>query len=258
MVEVNPGQKIRDFRKERGITLTELARQLEISPSYLSAVEREIRKPSIPMLSKISEAINLPLNYLVGDADDTVSGEKLRFMRESRGLSLDDLAEISEIPAATLEKFESGQAVPDLDDLKKLSEALNVTIRYFLEKADHTGSLGKRLRKTRQKQGLTIAALAQRAGVSSGLLSQIENGQTMPLLDTLEKFARVLNTPVSYFLMKQEDVADLLATLSPDVLETLGDPNVQTVLRAVRDFEAGELKYIINYIQFFKQNRNLL
>ncbi|MGB9802847.1 MAG: helix-turn-helix domain-containing protein [Desulfofundulus sp.] len=252
------GQKIRDFRKERGITLTELANQLKISPSYLSAVEREIRKPSIPMLKRISEALNVSVSYLVGSTDDTVTGEKLRFMRESRGLSIQDLAEISELPPSLLEKFENGQAAPDLEDLKRLSEALNVTIRYFLDQADRPDSLGYRLRKLRQKQGLTVAALAEKAGVSPGLLSQIENGQTTPLLDTLEKIARVLNTSVSYFLMKQEDVEDLLATLNPDVLETLGDPNVQAVLRAVRDFDANEIKYILNFIQFFKQNRHLL
>ncbi|AEG13697.1 MULTISPECIES: helix-turn-helix domain-containing protein [Desulfofundulus] len=252
------GQKIRDFRKERGITLTELASQLKISPSYLSAVEREIRKPSIPMLKRISEALNVSVSYLVGDTDDTVTGEKLRFMRESRGLSIQDLAEISELPASMLEKFENGQATPDLEDLKKLSEALNVTLRYFLDQTDRPDSLGYRLRKLRQKQGLTVAALAEKAGVSPGLLSQIENGQTTPLLDTLEKIARVLNTSVSYFLMKQEDVEDLLATLNSDILETLGDPNVQAVLRAVRDFDASEIKYILNFIQFFKQNRHLL
>ncbi len=252
------GQKIRDFRKERGITLTELANQLKISPSYLSAVEREIRKPSIPMLKRISEALNVSVSYLVGSTDDAVTGEKLRFMRESRGLSIEDLAEISELPASMLEKFESGQATPDLEDLKKLSEALNVTLRYFLDQTDRPDSLGYRLRKLRQKQGLTVAALAEKAGVSPGLLSQIENGQTTPLLDTLEKIARVLNTSVSYFLMKQEDVEDLLATLNPDILETLGDPNVQAVLRAVRDFDASEIKYILNFIQFFKQNRHLL
>ncbi|MQL52711.1 helix-turn-helix domain-containing protein [Desulfofundulus thermobenzoicus] len=252
------GQKIRDFRRERGITLTELARQLNISPSYLSAVEREIRKPSIPMLNKISEALNVSVSYLVGDNDDALTGDKLRFIRESRGLSIDDLAEISELPVSLLEKFENGQASPDLEDLKKLSAALNISLRYFLEQTDRSHSLGYRLRRLRQKQGLTVAALADKAGVSPGLLSQIENGQTTPLLDTLESIARALHTSVSYFLTKQDDVEDLLATMNPDVLETLGDPNVQAVLRAVRDFEANEMKYILNFIQFFKQNRQLL
>lgn len=252
------GKKIREFRKERGITLTELAGQLNISPSYLSAIEREIRKPSISMLKKIGEALNISVSYLVGDVEDAVTGEKLRFIRESRRLSVKDLSEISEIPLTTLEKFETGQATPDMEDMKKLSEALNVTIRYFLDQSERMDSLGYRLRKMRQKQGLTISALADRAGVSPGLLSQIENGQTTPLLDTLGQIARALNTSVSYFLMKQEDVQDLLSSLNPDMLETLGDPSVQSILRALRDFDAKEVKYITNYILFFKNNKSLL
>ncbi|MCL6447867.1 MAG: helix-turn-helix domain-containing protein [Armatimonadetes bacterium] len=252
------GQKIRDFRKERGVTLSKLAEQLNISPSYLSAVERGIRKPSIPMLRKISEALNVSIAYLVGSADDEATAEKLRFLRESRGLSIEDLAEISELPVSSLEKFERGQATPDLEDLKKLSEALNVTLRYFLEHSNRINSLGYRLKKLRLKQGLTIAALAERCGVSPGLISQIENGQTTPLLETLEQIAKSLNVSVTYFLMPQDDIEDLLSTLNPDVLETLGDPKVQSILRSVRDFDSSELKYILNFIHFFKQNRNLL
>lgn len=253
------GQKIRDFRKERGITLSNLAEQLEISPSYLSAVERGVRKPSIPMLKRISEALNVSVTYLLSESDDEATAEKLRFIRESRGLSIEDLAEISEIPVASLEKFERGQAVPDLEDLKKLSEALNVNLRYFLEQSDQANSLGYRLKKLRLKQGLTITALADRSEVSPGLLSQIENGQTTPLLETLERIARSLNVHVSYFLIPhQSDVEDLLSSLNPDVLETLGDPKAQTILRAVRDLNSNELKYVLNFVQFFKQNRHLL
>ena len=256
---VNLGQKIRDFRKERGITLSRLAEQLSISPSYLSAIERGVRKPSIPMLKKISEALNVSVTYLLSEADDEATAEKLRFIREGRGLSIEELAEISEIPASSLEKYERGQAVPDLEDLKKLSEALNVNLRYFLEQSGQTNNLGYRLKKLRLKHGLTVTALADRSGVSPGLLSQIEKGQTTPLLETLERVAKSLNVHISYFLIPhQSDIEDLLSSLNPDVLETLGDPKAQTILRAVRDFDSNELKYVLNFVQFFKQNRHLL
>lgn len=252
------GKKIRDFRRERGITLTELARQLQVSPSYLSAVERGIRKPSIGMLKKIGDALNISVGYLVASNDETLTGKKLRFLRESRGLTLEELSEISELPVFMLEKYENGHAIPDLEDLKKLSEALNVNLRYFVEHSSSSSNLGQRLRKLREKQGMTIVALAEKAGVSPGLLSQIENGQTTPLLDTLENIARALNVSTSYFLMEQEDIGELISSLNPDVVDTLGDPQVQAILRAIRDFSSNEVKYILNFIQFFKQNRHLL
>jgi len=255
---VNLGEKIRDLRKERGLTLTDVAGKLEISPSYLSAVERGLRKPSIPLLKRISDVLNISVAYLVGMMNDGITSERLRFMRESRNLGLEDMAEISEIPLSTLEKFESGLAKPDPDELKRMSEALNIPMHYFLDQGGNNNALGYKLKRLRVSQGMTTTALAEKAGVSPGLISQVENGQTTPLLDTLGSISEALNTSVSYFLMEQEDVQDLLATLNADVMELLADPKVQAVLRAVRECDTNELKYIINYIHFFKRNRDLL
>lgn len=252
---MNLGQIIRDFRKERGLTLQELADKMQISPSYLSALERNLRKPSIQVLRKISEHLNIPVSYLVGSEESVLTGKKLKYMRENRGLSLEDLSEISEIPVNRLVKYEAGMEIPDLDDIRRLSEGLNVTIRYFLDQGGNNNNLGIRFKKVRMDRGFTIAALAEKADVSPGLISQIENGQTTPTLETLETVAKVLNTSPAYLLMENRDVEDLLARLDPDMLEILGDPNVQMVLRSLRGFQPNELKYIINFIDFFKRNK---
>lgn len=255
---MNLGQIIRDFRKERGLTLNELAGKIEISTSYLSALERNLRKPSIQVLRKISEKLNLPVNFLVGSQDDVFTGKKLAYMRESRGLSIDDLSEICDIPAGQLVKFEEGLETPDLDAVKKISEGLNVTIKFFLDLSENSNSIGKRIKKIRMDRGFTITELAEKVNVTPGLISQIENGQTTPALETLQTIANNLYIPSSYLLMENKDVEELLSTLNPDVIELLGDPNVQTVLRALRGFQNNEIKYIIKYIEFFQKNKNYL
>ncbi|SFG23781.1 ribosome-binding protein aMBF1, putative translation factor, contains Zn-ribbon and HTH domains [Desulfotomaculum arcticum] len=252
------GQIIRDFRVERGYTLKDLADDIGISPSYLSSIERNIRKPSIQVLKEISATLNIPVSYLMGAEEDVLTGKKLKYMRNSRGLSLEDLSEICDISINQLAKYEKGLEVPDLDNLKKISEGLNITIKYFLDKNDNVNSLGSRMRQIRMDRGLTITALAENANLSPGLISQIENGQTTPTLETLDILAKNLNTSSSYLLMETKDVEDLLATLSQDVLEVLGDPNVQVVLRSLRNFKANEVKYIIKLIEFFKNNNSLL
>lgn len=255
---MNLGQIIRDFRKERGLTLNELADKIEISTSYLSALERNLRKPSIQVLRKISEKLNLPVNFLVGSQDDVFTGKKLVYMRESRGLSVEDLSEISDIPVGQLVKFEEGLETPDLDAVKKISEGLNVTIKFFLDLSENSNSIGKRIKKIRLDRGFTVTELAEKVNVTPGLISQIENGQTTPALETLQNIANNLYIPSSYLLMENKDVEDLLSTLNPDVIELLGEPNVQTVLRALRGFQNNEIKYIINYIEFFQKNKNYL
>jgi len=127
-----------------------------------------------------------------------------------------------------------------------------------LEKSTDALSIGERVRREREKQGLTGVALADKAGITPAMVSQIENNQAEPSLDTLENVAKALGVSVCYFLLEQEDVDNLVASLNTDVLSLLGDPRVQSVLRAVRDLEAGDLKFILNYIQFYKRNRSLL
>ena len=57
--------------------------------------------------------------------------------------------------------------------------------------------LGNAIRDLRQKHGLTIADVAERAGISRGMLSKIENNQTATSLDTLSKLAQALGISLS-------------------------------------------------------------
>ena len=48
------------------------------------------------------------------------------------------------------------------------------------------GAIGREVRQFRRAQGMTVADLAQATGLSIGMLSKIENGQTSPSLTTLQ------------------------------------------------------------------------
>jgi DNA-binding XRE family transcriptional regulator len=52
--------------------------------------------------------------------------------------------------------------------------------------------LGNTIRQLRQQNGLTIADVADRAGISRGMLSKIENAQTATSLETVSKLAHAL------------------------------------------------------------------
>lgn len=57
--------------------------------------------------------------------------------------------------------------------------------------------LGTTVRDLRLRYRLTIADLATRAGISAGMLSKIENGQTSSSLDTLFQIANALGVTIS-------------------------------------------------------------
>ncbi len=57
--------------------------------------------------------------------------------------------------------------------------------------------MGTTIRELRRKDHLTIADVATQAGISSGMLSKIENGQTSTSLDTLTGIAGALGVSLS-------------------------------------------------------------
>ncbi|MFZ0215116.1 MAG: cupin domain-containing protein [Candidatus Dormiibacterota bacterium] len=57
--------------------------------------------------------------------------------------------------------------------------------------------LGRQLRSLRRAASCSVQALAQRAGVSSGLISQVERGIGNPSLNNLQKLAAALGVSLS-------------------------------------------------------------
>jgi transcriptional regulator with XRE-family HTH domain len=72
--------------------------------------------------------------------------------------------------------------------------------------------LGNAIRDLRQRHGLTIAEVADRAGISRGMLSKIENAQTATSLDSLHRLAQVLGVSLST-LFRNYDVPEGSAQL---------------------------------------------
>jgi transcriptional regulator with XRE-family HTH domain len=69
-------------------------------------------------------------------------------------------------------------------------------------------AIGRKVRALRQGVDVTLSDLARSAGLSVGMLSKIENGQTSPSLTTLQALAAALNVPISMFFQDFEDRRD--------------------------------------------------
>ena len=62
------GQRIRELRRARGLTLEEVAGRCGLSVSFLSQVERGISSPSIVSLYAICEVLGVPVTEVLADA----------------------------------------------------------------------------------------------------------------------------------------------------------------------------------------------
>ena len=69
-------------------------------------------------------------------------------------------------------------------------------------------SIGGQVREFRRKLDMTLVELAKAAGLSTGMLSKIENGVTSPSLATLQALSQALQVPVTAFFRRFEEERD--------------------------------------------------
>ncbi|MDX1424904.1 MAG: helix-turn-helix domain-containing protein [Kiloniellales bacterium] len=66
-------------------------------------------------------------------------------------------------------------------------------------------AIGREVRAFRQQLDMTVLELAKAAGLSTGMLSKIENGGISPSLNTLQALSRALHVPVTAFFRRFEE-----------------------------------------------------
>jgi transcriptional regulator with XRE-family HTH domain len=71
---------------------------------------------------------------------------------------------------------------------------LAIGIVYTLE--DQAVIIGDRLRVLREEKKLSQGDIEKRTGLLRCYISRVENGHTVPVVETLEKFARALEVPM--------------------------------------------------------------
>jgi quercetin dioxygenase-like cupin family protein/DNA-binding XRE family transcriptional regulator len=58
---VDVGQRLRELRKERGVSMRALARRSHLSANALSMIERSLTSPSVSTLIKLANALEVPI-----------------------------------------------------------------------------------------------------------------------------------------------------------------------------------------------------
>ena len=65
--------------------------------------------------------------------------------------------------------------------------------------------IGQRIRKLRESKNLSQGDIEQRTGLLRCYTSRVENGHTVPSIETLEKYARVLGIPLYRLFYEGEE-----------------------------------------------------
>ncbi|MGL6106173.1 helix-turn-helix domain-containing protein [Romboutsia sp.] len=70
MKDIDIGKKILEIRKKQELSIRDLAKLADVTPSLLSQIERGLANPSVNSLKSISSALNVPLfTFFVSEVD---------------------------------------------------------------------------------------------------------------------------------------------------------------------------------------------
>jgi len=89
-------ERLKEIREKRGLSKKELALKIGVSPSTITRYEKDGRIPKLTILQKISEALNVPINYLLGKEEDVKIGTSL---------SIEDLSDLPEEAIRSIQDF---------------------------------------------------------------------------------------------------------------------------------------------------------
>jgi transcriptional regulator with XRE-family HTH domain len=103
--------------------------------------------------------------------------DRLRRAREARGLSQLDLANKTGLQPAAVSHFETGQRSPSFENLKKLADALSLSVDYLLGRID----------EEQHGQGLASAPRARQLFRNAEKLSEEGFSQLEMMAEMLKK-----------------------------------------------------------------------
>lgn len=101
--------------------------------------------------------------------------------------------------------------------------------------AHDVGALGAVVRRTRQRMGLSVEALAESSALSAGLISQLERGRGNPSLQTLSRLAGALGTPLIALLQSAQRHGEPVVRADARLVLPDIDPGEDGTPRPVRE-----------------------
>ncbi|WP_053366323.1 helix-turn-helix domain-containing protein [Bacillus sp. FJAT-27245] len=65
--------------------------------------------------------------------------------------------------------------------------------------------IGSKIRAIRKRKNITIAQICEGTGLSKGFISNVENNNTSPSINTLQTIANYLKVPLPYLLLEKDE-----------------------------------------------------
>jgi len=147
------GYRIKDARKQAGLTQAELAEYVRVSKSSIAQYENNKIKPSYNVLIRIAEKCKKPVQHLLIGEDVAyenaktlyineqknlapVIGSNIQKAREARNISRTEFAQCVEISEDELSSYERGEVLVPLYELIQIAKQFYVTLDWLVGRDD--------------------------------------------------------------------------------------------------------------------------
>ena len=186
--------ELRAAARKRGLTMKELAARMDTSASYLSQVGTG-KRPWTPKMREKASAVlgEVPGQGVVYRQSDVVEGQNSSFIRERArtfGMSMRDLADRVGVSASYMTQVARGHRNMGVRVQAEVETVLQAPVRVAPAQCPH---IDRRVVWDRMDElGISQNEAARRAGISSGHLSQIMNGQRSPSARVLRSLHKAL------------------------------------------------------------------
>lgn len=104
------GEHIIILRKKKGFSQAELGKLAGTSGDLVGRYERDEVKPSIEVVIKIADALNVSIDYLVGKTDLELDKDSLKRLEQISKLPEEDKKQIFMVVDALLRDFKTKKA----------------------------------------------------------------------------------------------------------------------------------------------------
>ena len=104
------GQHITTLRKENKLSQSELGKKAGTSGDLIGRYERDEVKPSIDVIIRIADALNVSIDYLVGKTSFELNQDMLKRFQEVSTLPDTAKKQIYMVMDALIRDFKTGQA----------------------------------------------------------------------------------------------------------------------------------------------------
>ncbi|AEE97615.1 helix-turn-helix domain-containing protein [Mahella australiensis] len=135
------GERLKQLRQQRKLTLRDLSQKAGISISFLSDIENGRSNPSLKRLSELAEVLGTTVSYLLGEDEPNIVSDnntameianRLKELRKQRKWSVAETAEKLGLSEQYYHDLEEGNRQPDIKLTKKLADIFNVSADYLI------------------------------------------------------------------------------------------------------------------------------